>query len=499
MSGLFQAASGVYMITIIVGNTKCKVVGLTDPKIIKELDTQMSYTIQGFNFMNRYNNWDGRHRLFTKNHYFPIGLLSMAKSILEKHKCSYQIKDNREPIVYGTPLTISPKSKFSPRDYQTDVVNLAWQQGGGIIKMATGAGKSLVIAMLAAKYNIKTVIYVIGIELLYQMRDTIQKAYPKLKVGVVGDGNCDIQNITIATIWSAANAFGEKADILDSDLTPFSKQKDKESVANKNKIKDMIRGAELIIVDECQYCGSATVQLLHRESISAKHRFLLSASPWREAGDDILIESVGGPKIYDLPASKLIDQGWLVPPKIYFLNVPAKKQLGNTYLEVYKNFVVYNDERNDLIVKAAKKLITEGRKVLILVTQVSHGKRLLSLLEKDLRACSLDGTNKSEARLQAIQDMENGNLDVLVASKIFDQGIDIPSLDALILAGSGKSSGRALQRIGRVIRKGKDGSNKKDAIVVDFLDNCRYLKKHSQIRRDIYTTEPKFKIIMPKK
>ena len=231
--------------------------GLTDPDIIKEFDLQMSYNVQGFNFMNKYNNhWDGRQRLFTKNHYFPIGLLSMAKSILKKKGCSFQIKDNRDQVVYGIPQMISSASNLTPRDYQTDVVNLAYQQGGGIIKMATGAGKTLVIAMLAAQYNIKTVIYVIGIELLYQMKETIEEAYPNLKVGLVGDGNCDIQDITIATIWSAANAFGEKADIIDSDLTPFSKTKDKESVANKNKIKDMIRGAELIIVDECQDCGA---------------------------------------------------------------------------------------------------------------------------------------------------------------------------------------------------------------------------------------------------
>lgn len=485
------------MVTIIIGNTKCKLMNLTDSKIIKEFDSKMSYMVQGYNFMNKHNNWDGRHRLFTKNHYFPIGLLSLAESILKKNQCSYQLQDNRDILVYGEPQQIDPESGFDPRDYQLDVVNKAWKKGGGIIKVATGGGKSLIIAMLAARFNIKTIIYVIGIELLYQMKETIEAAYPNLKVGMIGDGHCDIQDITIATIWSAANAFGEKADLIDSDLTLFSKKKDSES--NQAKIRNLVKEAQLIIVDECQYCGSATVQLLHRESINAKHRFLLSGTPWRETGDDILIESVGGPKFFDLPASDLIDRGWLVPPKIYFLNVPSKKSIGKTYQEVYKNFVVENDDRNNLIIKATKKLIKEGRKVLILVTQVAHGKLLLSLLENDLRACSLDGTNKSEARLQAIEMMEKGELDVLVASKIFDQGIDIPILDALILAGSGKSSGRALQRIGRVIRKGKKESGKKDAIVVDFYDNCKFLKEHSQIRNRVYSTEPRFKIIMPKK
>ena len=91
--------------------------------------------------------------------------------------------------------------------------------------------------------------------------------------------------------------------------------------------------------------------------------------------------------------------------------------------------------------------------------------------------------------------MKSGEIDVLIASKIFDQGVDIPQLDALILAGSGKSSGRALQRIGRVIRKNE---GKVRAIVVDFYDNAKYLRDHSEVRKKVYETEPSFVIKFPK-
>jgi superfamily II DNA or RNA helicase len=356
------------------------------------------------------------------------------------------------------------------------------------------SGKTLTIAMISAKFNIKTVIYVIGIELLYQMKDTIEKAYPELDVGMVGDGHCNVQDVTVATIWSAASAFNQKLILNDNDHTHDSARKNKK--LNKELVRKMVRSAEMIIVDECQYAASNTVQFLHRESVSARHRFLFSGTPWRDSGDDILIEAVGGPKFYDLGATKLINEGWLVPPKIYFLDVPTKRGIGKTYQEVYQNYIVENKERNDLIVKATKRLAEDGRKTLILVTKVEHGKLLLDLLKNDLRVSSLDGRNKTADRLEAISEMRNGNLDVLIASKIFDQGIDIPELDALVLAGSGKSSARGLQRVGRVIRKG-DG--KKDAIVVDFYDKCKYLREHSKARKKVYSTEPGFKIIMPKR
>ena len=824
------------MVKIIVGNTKCKLVGLDDKEVLKELDLQLSYQIQGFQFMSIGNNWDGRYRLLDRRLTFPVGLLSVAKRVLKLNGIKIQISDNRPTLNYGKPRQLDPMSGFVPRDYQIEMVDKAWEHGGGIVRAATGchrlgqgilmfdgtikkvediivgdtlmgpdstsrkvlklcrgkdmmvkvspvkgksfivnkehilslkrtrrrrgdklagniidvkiseyknwckyskhihklfrvpiefqkanliqeidpyflgillgdgsikydsvgvtsidpeiiseiykqsenfncyirkskiayyfsknrnqgkynqlrtilkkynligcgpenkfvpkeykisskenrleilaglldsdgsldnggfdyiskseqlsedvvflarsvglaayikkcrkeccnngvwgiyyrvsisgdcsiipnrikrkkadirkqkkdvlvtgfnikelgiedyygfildkdhryvlddftvthnSGKSLVIAMIAAKFNVKTVVYVIGIELLYQMKETIERAYPSIDVGIVGDGHCEVQDITVATIWSAASAFNQKAKLIDSDTTNDSARKNKK--LNKEIVRKMVRDSEMIIVDECQYAASNTVQFLHKESISARHRFLFSGTPWRDTGDDILIEAVGGPKFYDLGATKLIKDGWLVPPKIYFLEVPSKRGIGKTYQEVYQNYIVENEDRNNLIIKATRKLVKENRKTLILVTKVDHGKHLLSLLKDNLRVSSLDGRNRAVDRLEAIAKMRNGELDVLIASKIFDQGIDIPELDSLVLAGSGKSSARALQRIGRVIRK---GNGKKDAIVVDFYDQCKYLREHSKARKKIYSTEKGFKIIMPRR
>ena len=87
--------------------------------------------------------------------------------------------------------------------------------------------------------------------------------------------------------------------------------------------------------------------------------------------------------------------------------------------------------------------------------------------------------------------MKEGKHRCVIASSIFDEGVDVRPLSALILAGAGKSQTRALQRIGRVIRAYE---GKKDAIVIDFFDDSKYLRKHSQARRKIYRTEPKFEI-----
>jgi superfamily II DNA or RNA helicase len=59
----------------------------------------------------------------------------------------------------------------------------------------------------------------------------------------------------------------------------------------------------------------------------------------------------------------------------------------------------------------------------------------------------------------------------------------------LVLLGSGKSSTRALQRIGRVLRP---YPGKTHASVIDFTDNAKFLYDHSLARQRIYETETEF-------
>lgn len=481
-------------IKLIVNNCNVKVVGHLPKNVTTVLDNYMSYTHQGQQFVARKfgYGWDGVIRLF-KNNTFPIGLLEECEKIFKNFKIEYTIEDQRCFFNKPDSLEISDQSNFVPRHYQISALKSAIKNKHGIVKAATGSGKTATIAMIVGHYNVPTVIYVIGVELLYQMKSTIEWLYPDVKVGIVGDGKCDVQKITIATIWSAAAAFNKKAETLDSDLTSDRK---KISSNDKEKVRDMVSSAKMFILDECQFAAANTVQFLHRSSKNAAHRFLFSASPWRDTGDDILIEAVAGKRIFDISASKLINEGFLVKPKIYFVDVPAMRGVGSNYHEVYKNYIVENSERNSLIIKSAKKLLDKGKKILILVVRVGHGSVLLSELEKEgISSDFLDGKKSTKKRLQCIQDMKDGKIDVLVASKIFDQGVDIPELDALILAGSGKSSGRALQRIGRVIRLFE---GKEIATVVEFMDNAKYLRDHSNARMNVYRSEPEFEIIVQK-
>ena len=153
------------MINLIIDNVNCKIDGDLDLDLIKKLDKLMSYDHPGYMFMKggkggyglrgKYGGWDGKIRLLSKSMRFPVGLLSMAENFFKENKIIYNIIDVRPDIKYGKALPLYDKD-INIRPYQEQVIKAARDAGSGIMKVATGGGKSLIIASIVAKYNIPT-------------------------------------------------------------------------------------------------------------------------------------------------------------------------------------------------------------------------------------------------------------------------------------------------------------------------------------------------------
>ncbi len=483
-------------VVINVNNAYCQINNLTDIQVIDKLDHKLSFFIAGYNFSPAYkqHRWDGKKHLLTAQLKFQTGLLPIVESILQKSNIVYELKDDRHNILFGEEIKLNV-NYYTPRDYQKQIVDVCLQEKCGLIKSATGSGKTLAISMLIAKTNIKTVVYVISLDLLYQTKEAIEAALG-IECGIVGDGQCIIKKITIATPWSVANAYDKEYKPYDDEEAKINKETLDQ--LSKIKIQKMVEAAQMFIIDEVQFLAASSFQLIANASKNARFRLGFSGTPWRDDGQDLALTAATGPQLIDISATTLIDRGVLVPPKIYFFEVPELRGYENgqkkPYPQIYDAYIVENITRNTMIIESVGKLHSKGRKVLILVKRKKHGLKLLEMMPKGIKAYFLNGDASSDER-QAVKDLFNiDDIDVIIASSIFDQGIDLPKLDALILAGSGKSSTRALQRLGRVIR-GADG--KKDAIIVDFIDVATYLIDHSHKRWSIYKTEPGFQIKLP--
>lgn len=477
----------------ILDNKKCKI-DLDDKDFIHKVFKLLSFKQEGVEYTQAFKNgWSGVTYLINKKNEFPLGLLSKVEDFLKQENVPYIVEDKRKPIPPEHEIDIEAKlAKINrkPRDYQMRVVNAALDNPKGIIRACTGAGKTLCAALIAAKVNKPTVVYVIGIDLLKQFHDTFSEIFDE-PIGYIGDGICDVQRINIVSIWTAGKALGlSKKELLFDDENPEEKFNESNSI----KITNALKKTKLHIFDECHTITTSTAKAIY-QVIDPERIYGLSGTPYRDDGADILINGILGEQIINISASELIEKKFLAQPIIQFVNVPAIHVYSRTYHGVYKDYVVDNVIRNQLILNKTKMLVEKGYQTLVLFKQISHGRILHDLLcENDIKCELLMGNDSLKKREEVKERLTNREINVILASSIFDIGVDLPSLSGLILAGSGKSSIRALQRIGRVIRSYE---GKKNAAIIDFIDNVRFLKNHSKIRYGIYKSESGFKVHLP--
>ncbi len=487
---------------LIKGNTS-QITEESDANHILALDKHLSFYVQGaehtaafrgfFNREGDFVKWDGMKKLLTPTLQFPTGLVDRVKDFYTEHGKTFDVVDKRPSKSVGIPRDILDKLKKmnkEPYPYQMEILDVIDKNDRGIIKVATGGGKSLIAALIAAKLGKKTIIYVIGKDLLYQFHDFFKLVFDE-PIGIIGDGKCEIHDINIASIWTIGQAIGmdKKSILLDGDDDEESVSKDKYV-----NILKMMMDAKVHMIDECHMSACETIQQVFKKAKS-EHIYGLSGSPWRDDGADLLIESVLGKYIVNISASYLIERDFLAQALIRFRVVPPYPYpIEKVYPSVYKKYVVENDARNGLVLDGAKTLVSKGYQTLVLFNSLKHGKILYELFKEHMKCAILDGSNSKEEREQVKKDLMERKIDCVLASKIFDIGVDIPSLAGLVIACGGKSTVKALQRVGRVIRK---YPGKKFAVVIDFIDQAPFLENHSKTRYRIYKSEEGFDVSWP--
>lgn len=447
--------------------------------------------------MQMRNPFAGIKFLFVKQtQTFPTGLIRLVEEVLIQDDIEYQIIDLRSPVPLGPEL---PLFGDTFRDYQDEAVSRAVSRQRGIIKIATGGGKTNVIAGIISKTNVRTLILTHKVDLLHQLRKSLVRNLQQ-PVGIIGDGQCEIEKFTVATIQTLAAVYAnpkkksktkkkrKTVDTSDAEDTDFVLPK-------KDQICNFIDAAQAIITDECHHVPSESFWDIHRRAKNAYYKIGLSASPWREDNADMLIEAAHARQLIDVPASLLIQRGYLTPPIVYLYKFRhAKKgRAGTKYPIIYDEEVVNHDERNQAIVQLALQAASAGKTVLIAVSKIEHGKLLETMLQMvEPNALFVYGDSDSDERQTVLKELNERRRQIVICTTIFGEGVDVPNLDVLINAKAAASSVDAFQLIGRVLRK---TNQKSMAYAIDIFDeSCKFLSAHSNARLRIYQTEPKYTI-----
>jgi len=311
------------------------------------------------------------------------------------------------------------------RDYQLNAIKALNSNRGGILSLPTGAGKTRTALALIEAVELPTLVVVPTLDLKLQWEERITT-----------------KNVIVSTFQSL-------------------------------KSKPFIQQFKLVVFDECHIVAAKTLQLIGLNLSENAITIGLSATPMMRDNDNMKVEAVLGEIVYSVTLRDLISRGFLVDATVYYHKIKSDSSPFMDYPEAYEENIVNNYERNKKIADLAKQ--SSGH-VLILVDRIEHGELLLELLLNE-DCVFLHGKSK---------DRTDTDHRIIIATSIFDQGVDIPHLQTLILGGSGKSFIKVVQRIGRVLRT---HDNKEKAIVHDFLDDTKWFKKHSMERKAIFTQD----------
>ena len=140
--------------------------------------------------------------------------------------------------------------------------------------------------------------------------------------------------------------------------------------------------------------------------------------------------------------------------------------------------------RNAQIVDTVAASCTD-RLGLVLTGRVKHALDLAeSIRGRGLRCEALVGEMPKRERVRVLDAARAGDLDVVTATNLADEGLDVPTLAELFLVFPARGEAKLLQRIGRVLRVA-DG--KHAATVHDFIDeSCGVLRHQARIRAQLF-------------
>lgn len=470
-----------------IGNVTTYITGDIPVEFWEDLSLKMSYEVPGALFSQQFQNkhWDGRKKLFNKRHLsFPTGLFSLFREVCIQHNIFYEIEDLRKLPILGSPISIKG---ITLRDYQLEAADTAIKKQRGMIRAATGSGKTEVIAELVGRTNVKTLILIHKQDIFHQLVDRLGKRLG-VPIGRIGCGIIDPQQITVGMIQTIHRAFGGDLKGL-KDIEP-----DKTYITKPEQVQQVVINAECVIVDECHHIAASIFGIVLSHCENAFYRWGFSASPFREDNADLLLDAHTGAKCVDISASELIKRGYLSKPQIYLYTFDHGRPNAYGYAHMYEQQVVKNTFRNKVVVQAVLKAAAAHKSCLIAVTRIDHGKMLEAMLKQVCpgKIKFASGQIDSEERKQILKDLQSKKLTAVIATTVFGEGIDVDSLDVLINAKANKSAIDSLQLVGRCLRK--TNTKSKVTIVDIYDDHCKYLGKHSKDRLAIYKTEPEFAV-----
>lgn len=382
----------------------------------------------------------------------------------------------------------APKPVLKPRPYQQEAIDAVisndWH---GILEMATGTGKTITSLLISNEFfkekgRIFLVIIVPFTHLIGQWEENCQEAgYEQFtycfgtKKKWMNKLQADVRDFNLGLV--------KKQVVITTYRTASSDE--------FNHFMERVRGKSFLIADECHYFGVRSLRENKMGSLEAK--IGLSATPdrwWDEEGTKY-IEDFFGPTVYEYDMKMAIQNGALTEYIYHPVVVDLTEDEIGRYEKLTKRLIHLLSDK-----KANKEEISEvNRKRSLIISKADDKKQVLfrtfdqkvrEEVSHTLVYCApgeveiitsnfsrlgykvhrFDSQVPLEERKKILDAFDNGTIQVLVAIKCLDEGVDVPSTKTAYFLASTSNPREFVQRRGRILRK---YPNKNLAEIYDYV------------------------------
>ena len=233
---------------------------------------------------------------------------------------------------------------------------------------------------------------------------------------------------------------------------------------------------EVLTLDEAHHSTAGSYQKIIDYF---KPRFLLGMTATPERTDNFNVFELFDYNIaYEIRLQQAMEEDLLCP--FHYFGITDLEVDGKTIDEEtgLRNFrYLVSDQRVDYVIEQANYYGYSGKRVrgLIFCSSVREAEELsVKFNERGFRTLALSGENTPEEREEAIERLANDgridNLDYILTVNIFNEGVDIPEINQIIMLRPTESRIVFVQQLGRGLRK---RVGKEYTVIIDCIANYK--------------------------
>ena len=356
--------------------------------------------------------------------------------------------------VYNLSKEYTKKKKQEIREYKEITPNIMQKQAlenlnnlrnyerKGLLISATGTGKTYLSAFDVRNANPKRVLFIAHRKtILQKAKETYENILRDKKIVIYGEEDIDEADVVFAMIQTLSK---------ENHMTKFS--------------PDYF---DYIVVDEVHHGGAKSYQSVLNYFIP---KFLLGMTATPERGDNFDIYKLFDNNIaYEIRLHDALKEELLSPFHYFGISdIEIDGELINEKSGIKK---LTADARVNHIIEKSRFYGYSGDKIhgLIFVSRIDEALLLEEKFqERGVKAIALTGDDSDEKRERSITQLENGEIEYIITVDIFNEGVDIPCVNQVILLRPTESSIVYIQQLGRGLRKYPD---KEYVVILDFIGN----------------------------